>query len=346
MTVQLLKELCEAAAIPGREKILIDIMNREFKKSSDKVSIDGMGNVIGYKKGDGKARKKVMIAGHMDEIGFIVTNIDKNGHLRFLPRGGHIPKVLISQRVKIMSKKPVTGIVEGPPTFISDEKDARRKTSDFKDLFIDTGLSASVVKKTIEVGDFIVLDRGFIQQGDVYISKAFDNRVGCYIVLETMRRLKKHQVDVYGVGTTQEEVGIRGATNASRDIAPDIGIALDVTAAFDTPGVEEHKQVTKLGAGAAIKINDSYSISNHGIVKHLKTLAKKHKIPFQMEVLPFGGTDARGMQMFGSGPVCTISIPTRYVHSPNEMINKKDLEAAIQLLVKFIESSEKCKLEF
>ncbi len=346
MTVKLLKELCETPAIPGREKQLIDIMSRELEKTSDNVTIDAMGNVIGFKKGSGKNRKKLMIAGHMDEIGFIVTNIDKNGFIRFSHRGGHIPKVLISQRIKIIGKKPITGIVEGPPSFISDEKDAPRKAADIKNLYIDTGMSSATLKKNVDIGDIIVLDREFIQQGDVYISKAFDDRIGCYMVLEAMKRIKNHHVDLYAVGTTQEEVGLRGALSAAKGIVPDIGIALDVTSSFDLPGVEEHKQVTKLGGGVAIKINDGFSISNHGIVTYLKSMAKKHKIPFQMEVLPFGGTDAQSMQLFGSGPVCTISIPTRYVHSPNEMINKKDLEAAIQLLVIFMETCEKCKIEF
>ena len=200
--------------------------------------------------------------------------------------------------------------------------------------------------KWVRVGDPVVLDRGFVEQGDCYISKAFDNRVGCYVVLETMKRLRAHAVDVYAVGSSQEEVGIRGMKRAAQSVTPDIGVAVDVTAAFDTPGVPDHEQVTTLGGGTAIKINDQATISNHGVVEFMKKLAVKHKIKHQLEVLPFGGTDAGGMQLFGDGAVCTLSVPTRYVHSPSEIIHKGDLRASIDLLVKFLESAEHCKPVF
>ena len=343
--MQLLKELCEAPGISGREQAIINIMKRELKKTTDKVYVDEMGNVIGFKKGEAKKPLKVMLAGHMDEIGFVVSHIDKDGFIRFAPRGGHIPRVLISQRVKICGKKEIIGVVEASPFFIA-EPESRKKIPELKDLFIDTGLKEKELKKIVNIGDIIVLDRDFIQQGDVGIAKAFDDRIACYIILEAMKRLGKVNADVYAVGTSQEEVGIRGAITSAKNINPDFGIAVDITGAFDTPGVSDHEQVTKLGEGVAIKINDSASISNHGIVEFMKKLAKKHKIKFQMEILPFGGTDAGAMQRFGKGPVCTLSIPTRYGHSPNEMVHKKDVEATIQLLVKFIEECEQCKLEF
>jgi endoglucanase len=348
--VPLLKELCETPAVPGREQSMIRLMERELRASCDQVRVDGFGNVIGIKRATtsaaGKAKaRKVMIVGHMDEIGFIVSHIDKKGFIRFAPRGGHVPKVLYSQRVRIMGRSEVTGIVEGPPAFLG-QPDEMLKTSEIKNLFIDTGLGDKAVRRLISVGDPIVLDRGFMEQGDCYISKAFDNRVGCYVVLEAARRLKKHAVDVYAVGSAQEEVGVRGSRGAARGIDPDLGVAIDVTAAFDTPGVAEHQQVSSLGAGVAIKINDSASISNHGIVQFMKQLAVKDKIKHQMEILPFGGTDAMGMQTFGQGPVCTLSVPTRYVHSPNEVIHKADLEAAVKLLVRFLERAEACKPEF
>jgi len=341
--MKLLKELCEAPGIPGREQPVIDIMKRELEKTADEVNVDNMGNVIGLKKG--KSDYRIMLAGHMDEIGFIVSHIDKSGFIRFSPRGGHIPRVMISQRVKIYGKSIVTGVIEGSPVFIS--KPAERNTvPDISELYIDTGLGSKELQKKIGVGDIIVLDRKFIKQGNIMISKAFDNRIACYIIIEVMKQLKKTDANIYAVGTSQEEVGIRGAFSAARKINPDIGIAIDITGAFDTPGVAEHRQVTQLGKGVAIKINDSSSISNHGVVKFMTDLAKKNKIKHQFEILPFGGTDALAMQRFGQGPVCTLSIPTRYAHSPNEMIHKKDVKAAIDLLVKFIEEYKKCKIEF
>ena len=343
--MKLLKELCEASGISGREQAIIDIMTRELKQTADSVTVDSMGNVIGFKKGRKDPAKKVMIAGHMDEIGFVVSYIDKNGFIRFAKRGGHIPRVLISQRVRILGKQEVIGVVESAPVLLA-KPDDKKKLPDLEDMFIDTGMTKEELDNVVEIGDIIVLDRMFVEQGNVCIAKAFDNRVGCYIVLETMKRLQQTDVDVYAVGTAQEEVGIRGAMSAAKDINPDFGIALDLTGAFDTPEVKEHQQVSQLGKGVAIKINDQMSISNHGIVEFLKAAAKKYHIPYQLEILPFGGTDAAGMQRFGKGPVCTLSVPARYVHSPNEMIHKDDVEAAVNLLVKFIEECEHCQLSF
>lgn len=341
----LLKELCESPGIPGREQAIIDLMTRELTQTADSVTVDQMGNVIGFKKGAKDPAKKVMIAGHIDEIGFVVSYIDKNGFIYFARRGGHQPRVLISQRVRIFGKQQLIGVVEGSPLLLA-KPDEQKKVPELDDLFIDTGMKKDEVEKYVSVGDMIVLDREFVEQGDRYIAKAFDDRVGCFVVLETMKRLRNVNVDVYAVGTAQEEVGIRGAFGAAKDIIPDFGIAIDVTAAFDTPGVKEQQQVTQLGNGVAIKINDSASISNHGMVEFLKSLAQKYNIKYQMEILPFGGTDAAGMQREGRGPVCTLSVPTRYVHSPNEMIHKKDVEATIDLLVKFIEECEQCQLAF
>lgn len=343
--MELLKELCETPGIPGREQAIIDIMKRELEKSCDEVQVNALGNVIGIKKSGKQDAKKVLIAGHMDEIGFVVSHIDKNGFIRFAKRGGHVSRTLISQRVRIFGEKEIIGIVEGSPPFLQKQEE-RKKVPEIKDLFIDTGMEKEALEEIVDIGDMIVLDRGFIRQGDLYISKAFDNRIGCYVVLETMKRLKDIDVDVYGVGTSQEEVGIRGAMNVAKEINPDYGIAIDVTGCYDLPGVSEHEYVTELGNGVAIKINDSASISNHGIVKFMKELAKKYEINYQMEILPHGGTDAAGFQRFGKGPVVTLSVPTRYVHSPNEMLHKDDVEATIQLLVKFIEEANACKLEF
>jgi len=343
--MKLLKELCEAPGIPGREQAIIDIMSRELSETCDEVSVDGFGNVIGFKKGKVENPLRIMLAGHMDEIGFIVSHIDKNGYIRFAPRGGHIPRTLLSQRVRIYGKKTFIGVVEAAPAFLASA-DARAKVPALKDMFIDTGLTEKELKKIISLGDVIVLDREFKKQGNVFISKAFDNRIACYVIIEAMKRIGDCDAEIYAVGTSQEEVGIRGALGAAKDIDPDYGVAVDVTAAFDTPGVADHEQVTRLGEGTAIKINDASSISNHGVVKFLTKLAEDNKIKYQYEILPFGGTDAAAMQKNGQGPVVTLSVPTRYVHSPNEMLHKKDIEATIQLMVKFIENCQDCKLEF
>jgi endoglucanase len=343
--MELLKKLCETPAIPGREQKIINLMKLELKETCDSVSVDAMGNVIGVKKSGRKNARKIMISAHMDEIGFIVTHVDDNGFIRLAPRGYHMPRTLCSQRVRILGKKDLVGVAEVTPSRGDPKK--RDEVPKVQDMFVDTGLGKAV-KKSVAVGDIVVLERSFLEQGDVYISKAFDDRIGCYMLIEAMKRVQKKKlpVDVYAVGSTQEEVGLRGAKGAAKDVVPDIGVALDVTDASDVPGVGAAQRTTELGKGVAIKINDAAAICNHGIVKYLQALAKKHKIKHQMEVLAAGGTDMGAMQLFGSGAVCALSIPTRYIHTPNEMISKQDLKASVDLLVRFLETADKCKLEF
>ncbi len=344
--MKLLKELCQAPGIPGREQSVIDIMTRELKKTADSVLVDSFGNVLGFKKSNKKNAPKIMIAGHMDEIGFVVSHINEKGFVYFSGRGGHIPKNICAQRVNIYGKKTLSGVIESASKI--GQQSTRNELPSITDMYVDTGYTKKELEKLIEVGDPIVMDGPFVEQGQTMMSKAFDNRVGCYIVLEVMKNLKgkKLACDVYALGSAQEEVGVRGAKGAAKSVNPDIGIALDITAAFDTPGVAPQNQVTRLGEGVAIKINDMGAISNHGIVKHFRALAKKHKISHQNEILPFGGTDAMGMQLFGSGAVGCLSIPTRNAHSANEMINKNDLKASIDLLTKFLETAHLVKLEF
>ncbi len=343
--MKLLKSLCETPAVPGREQRLIDLMKDHLTPYCDDISIDAMGNVIGRKHSKQKNARTVMISAHMDEIGFVVNHVDKNGFIRIVPRGFHMPRTLCSQRVRIIGKKELIGIAEVAPALQDAKK--RDEVPELKSMFIDTGLGKAAAK-AVAVGDFVVLERSFEEQGDVCISKAFDDRAGCYVLLETMKQLHKLDLPVHvcAVGSVQEEVGLRGARGAAKSVTPDIGVALDVTVAADVPGISEDQQVTVLGNGVAIKINDSSAICNHGLVKQLQTLAKKHKIKHQMEVLSGGGTDTAAMQMFGSGAVCALSIPTRYIHTPNEMVHKSDLAASVNLLKLFLQNADKAKLEF
>jgi len=341
----LLKTLCETPAVPGREQKLIDVMKENLTPYCDSVSIDSMGNVIGQKNCKQKNAKTVMISAHMDEIGFVVNHVDKNGFVRIVPRGFHMPRTLCSQRVRIIGKKEWIGIAEVAPALQDTKK--RDEIPELRSMFVDTGLGKAATK-AIAVGDFVVLDRSFQEQGEVCISKAFDDRVGCYVLLETMKQLhhKELPAHIYAVASVQEEVGLRGARGAAKSLNPDIGVALDVTIAADVPGISEDQQVTALGNGVAIKINDSSAICNHGLVKQLQNLAKKHKIKHQMEVLSGGGTDTAAMQMFGSGAVCALSIPTRHIHTPNEMVHKGDIKACVDLLARFLQDADKVKLEF
>lgn len=343
--LSLLKELSEAPGIAGREHAVIEIMKREFSALTSEVSVDPMGNVTALKRCGKSGAKKVMVSAHMDEVGSVVNHIDRNGFIRFSSYGRQTIRSLHSQRVKIFGRKTIVGTVEGYPLpFMSDEP--RPQVSRLDQLYVDTGMSESEVREHISVGDMIVLDAAFVENGDAFIGKAFDDRIGCYILIEALKRLGASEVDVYFVATTQEEVGHRGAMRAAREINPDIGIALDVSLSFDVPGVEPQYQVSRLGEGVGIKISDATTIANHGIVQHLNALAREYRIPHQPEILPHGGVEARSIQMFGQGAVAALSIPTRYVHTPNEMVNKHDVEATIQLLVKFLESAHRCTLAF
>lgn len=345
INVKLLKEICEVAGAPGHEQRVREIVLREVKKISDNVSIDNMGNVTAFKKG--KKNKKVMIAAHMDEIGFIVTHIDDNGFLRFIPLGGFDPKTLTAQRVIVHGKKDVIGVMGSKPIHVMSAAE-REKVVPIGDYFIDLGLSKKEVEKIVSVGDTVTRQRELIEMGNCVNCKSIDNRVSVFILIETLRELKNNPYDVYAVFTVQEEVGIRGANASALQIQPDFGFGLDTTIAFDVPGAKPHEMVTKLGEGVAIKIMDSSTICDYRMVKYMKQTASKHKIKHQMEILPAGGTDTAGIQRMTPGGSISgaVSIPTRHIHQVIEMADKSDIRASIDLLKNCILDLEKFDWSF
>ncbi len=341
--MELLKRLTEAAGIAGREERIRSIVIDELRDYTDEITVDAMGNVIALKRGTGENRKKVMISGHMDEIGFLVSYIDDKGFLRLNPVGGFDPKTLVAQRVKVHGREELDGVLMPAikPIHLMTPEEAK-KTLAVSDFFVDLGRSKEEVEKLVRIGDFITLHRDFLEIGDNFSAKALDDRAGVYIMIEAIKRLKDHEVDIYAVGSVQEEQGLRDATTGAYGVQPDIGVALDVTIAGDIPGGSPHGQVTALGKGAAIKIMDSASISNYKLVDFMRDLAEEHGITYQMEILPRGGTDAGAMERSRTGcPVITLSLPTRYVHSNVETANKNDLEWTIDLLTKFLENAHK-----
>lgn len=335
--MELLQKLSEAAGIPGREDEVRTIVRDALKRHVDEIHVDRLGNVIAHKKGKGP---RVVVAGHMDEIGFLVSHVDEEtGFLRLEPVGGFDPRTLIASRVTVHAKAgPLTGLIGTKPVHILTDEE-RKKEIRIQDLFVDLGLPGKTVAKKVRVGDPVTLVQSFTRVGDLVSGKALDDRVGVYVGIEAMRRLKKHESDVYFVGTVQEEVGLRGARASAFALDPEIGVALDVTLACDMPGVSPHEQVTKLGKGVAIKLKDSASISHPGLVRFLVDLAEKKKISYQMEILPRGGTDAGAIQLAREGAaVVTLSVPTRYVHSVVEAAHVDDIEAAVKLLTAFLEA--------
>lgn len=337
--LELLKRICETPGAPGFEQRIRQLVLEEVTPLVDEVSLDAMGNITALKKGNGD--KKIMVAAHMDEIGFIVTHIDDEGFIRFHTLGGFDPKTLTAQRIIIHGKKDIIGVMGSKPVHLMKAEE-RNKAVPIHDYFIDTGMTKEEVKANISVGDPITRERQLIEMGECINSKSLDNRISVFILIEALRALKDKSVpyDIYGVFTVQEEVGLRGAISAAHRINPDFGLGLDVTIAFDVPGAQAHEMVTRLGKGAAVKIMDGMTICDYRMVNYLNFLAEKNNIPHQKEVLPRGGTDTAGIQRYGkNGAIAgAISIPLRNMHQTIEMAHKRDVENCIELLTLSLEN--------
>jgi putative aminopeptidase FrvX len=346
LDIPLLKKICEIAGAPGFEQRVRTLVIEEIKNYVDEYSIDNLGNLTALKRGKSSA-KKVMIAAHMDEIGFIVTHIDDNGFVRFHTLGGFDPKTLTAQRVIIHGTKDLIGVMGSKPIHVMSAAE-RTKVPKTTDYFIDMGMLKEEVEKHITVGDSITRQRELIEMGDCVNCKSIDNRVSVYILIETLKRLKDFPYDVYGVFTVQEEVGIRGAQVSAMQIQPDFGFGLDTTIAYDVPGAAAHERITELGKGAAIKIMDSQTICDYRMVRYMKEIAAKKKLTTQVEILPAGGTDTMGVQRStpGGSIAGAVSIPTRHIHQVIEMAHKEDIKQSIELLQVCIENLDQYDWSF
>jgi endoglucanase len=345
LNIPLLKEICEVAGAPGFEQRVREIVLREIRPLCDDVRIDNMGNVTALKKGSGN--KKVMIAAHMDEIGFIVTHIDDNGFLRFHTLGGFDPKTLVAQRVIVHGRKDLVGVMGSKPIHLMTPEE-RNKMPQISDFFIDLGLPKDEVLRHVRIGDPVTRQRELIEMGNCVNCKSIDNRVSVFILIETLRNLKNPPYDVYGVFTVQEEVGLRGAHVAAHHIEPDFGFGLDTTIAYDVPGSQPHEQVTRLGKGTAIKIMDSSTICDVRMVDFMKKTADTHGIKWQPEILQAGGTDTAGIQRMGkTGAIAgAVSIPTRHIHQVIEMADKDDISGSISLLTACVSELDRHSWDF
>ena len=330
----LLKQACEVAGAPGFEKRIRDFVVEQVTPLVDEISVDNLGNVIAIKRGTNNPEgKRVMVAAHMDEIGFIVTHIDDSGFVRFHTLGGFDPKTLTAQRVIVHGTEDLVGVMGSKPIHVMSPEE-RTKMPKTTDYFIDLGRSKEEVEKYIKVGDPITRDRELVEMGDCVNCKSIDNRVAVFILMEALRTLGEVPYDVYAVFTVQEEVGLRGANVAAHNINPDFGIALDTTIAYDVPGAAAHERITELGKGTAIKIMDGMTICDYRMVDFMKKTADARGIAWQPEILPAGGTDTAGLQRMGKqGAIAgAISIPTRHLHQVIEMAHKGDIDLSIQLL--------------
>ncbi|MGB9812299.1 MAG: M42 family metallopeptidase [Thermovenabulum sp.] len=322
---ELIKTLTETYGPSGNEEKIRNVIKDLVTPYADEVKVDALGNLIVHKKGSGD---KLMLAAHMDEIGIIVTNIDDKGFIRFSSIGGVSPFILLGERV--IFENGTIGV-------IGVEKIDDMKELKMKRLFIDIGASSKEeAMSKVKVGDMATYYRECNFLGKNISAKSLDDRAGCAVLIKALQEVKNPKYDLYFVFTTQEEVGTRGAKTSAYSIEPELAIVVDVTICGDTP--EGEKIAVDLGKGPAIKIKDMSVLSHPKIKQLLIDAAEKNNIPYQREVLDLGGTDAGSIHLTKEGvPSGGIAIPTRYVHTPSEMVNLDDLENTVKLLLAVIE---------
>lgn len=350
--LDLLKKYVDAAAPAGFEGEAFKVMEEHLAGSYDELIRDNLGSLIAVKKSSEDA-PRVMIAGHLDEIGFMVTKIEDRGYLKFTTLGGWWGQVMLSQRMDVVDstgKRHVAVIGSTPPHSLTPEE--RAKPANINSMYLDLGVSSKeeVEALGISVGDFVVPYCDFSTMGNekFLLAKAWDNRIGCYIAAEVMIRLKKENLNVnlYSVGTVQEEVGTRGAITSSNIVNPDIGIALDVGLAADMPGTEKSDFPCTLGKGPLVTLFDAGLIAHQGLKNFIVDVAKEKSIDFQYAGLKGGGTDGGPMHRAHDGaPSICIGIATRYIHSNVGIIHYDDVENAIELIVEVVKKLDKESVE-
>ncbi len=311
----------------GDEELIRNFISELVSEYADEIKTDALGNLIVHKKGPGK---KIMLAAHMDQIGLMATAVEESGYVRFAPIGGVSPSTLVNQ--KVVFKNGVIGVVS------MEGKDCTANGPISK-FFIDIGTgSREETEELISPGDNCIFYAPAVElANDIISSPYLDNRVSCAVLIDVLRSLKTLQYDAYFVFTTQEEVGLRGAKAAAFGIMPDLGIAIDVTGTGDIIN-PAHIMSVKLGAGPTVKIKDASVICSPMVRRLLEQTAEKHQIPYQPEILEYGGTDTASIQLTGAGiPAGCISIPTRYIHSMSETCSMSDVENAARLLTALLE---------
>ncbi len=328
---QLIQKLTETFSPSGYETGICEVIRKEVKPLADEIRVDAMGNLVARKGSKSENGLRIMLAGHMDEIGLMATHIDANGFIRFTGLGGIRMTMLTGSRVRFMDGTP--GVIG------TDRLTDMTKAPTLEQCFIDVG-SSSLKDCPVKVGDVCAFDRPFVDLGNRLVAKSMDDRIGCAVLIEAMRALKTSPHELYFVFTTQEEVGLRGATTSAFGVDPDLGLSLDVTATGDTPK-GSHMEVA-LGKGPAVKIKDGGMLADPRIVNWMVRTSEKSKIPYQREILEGGTTDARAIQVARAGvPAGCLSVPTRYVHSPSEMVDTSDVENSIKLLVALLSAPVK-----
>ena len=318
---ELIQKLVETPAPSGYEAKVRELIRAEITPLVDEVRVDALGNLIARKGRAGPHGMKIMLSAHMDEIGLIVTHVDENGFVRFTLLGGVQARNLPGGRVRFMN---------GAMGVIGQQYHSESGGSGFEDMFIDVG-AKNRKDCPVRLGDVAVFERPFIELGDRLIAKSMDDRIGVAVVIETLRQLDSTPHEISCAFSVQEEVGLRGAATAAFGIDPHLGLAVDVTATGDTP--KDAKMDVSLGKGPAVKVRDGGMLTDPRVVGWMAHTAEKGRLPYQLEILEYGSTDARAIQVSRAGvPVGCLSIPCRYIHSPSEMVDYDDVQNAVRLL--------------
>lgn len=339
MNIGLLKKLCDTPGLPGNEDRIREIFFNEINKYTTDIKTDILGNAIARIPGDGP---RLVLDAHMDEVGFMVNHIDTRGFVYLTPLGGMDPRVYYGQRLTIWGKKPVTAMVGAIPPHISRNSN-NKEVPDVEDCVVDTGLSPENVNRYITIGDLVTFDTSLEENDDSVISKALDNRLGMYVILEALNRKKKVSCDLYITTTVQEEVGLRGARIITPVYEPDFVVALEGTVAMDVPGIPDYKTLANTGKGPEIRLSDRYLVANRPFSFFIRDLAAEKDIPCQITVKKAGSTNATAMQVTGKGTrAAVVSVPVRYLHSPSSIAYKNDIENTVELISSLIENIEKC----
>ncbi|MBW9353437.1 aminopeptidase [Citrobacter sp. EC_71] len=334
MNIELLQQLCEASAVSGDEQEVRSVLINALESGVDEITFDGLGSFVARK---GERGPKVAIVGHMDEVGFMVTHIDEGGFIRFTTIGGWWNQSMLNHRVTVRTRTgaKIPGVIGSVAPHALTEKQKQQPFS-FNEMFIDIGANSreEVEKQGVAVGDFISPEANFARWGDdKIVGKALDNRVGCALMAELLQAVDNPEIILYGVGSVEEEVGLRGAQTSAEHIKPDVVIVLDTAVAGDVPGIDSIKYPLKLGDGPGLMLFDKRYFPNQRLVAALKESAKLSGAPLQFCTMKTGATDGGRYNVMGGGrPVAALCLPTRYLHANSGMISAKDYDALFTLV--------------
>lgn len=343
--MELLARLTQIPSVPGREARIREVIADYLQTHHlvDELRTDALGSLIAVRhprppagSGGGEERPlRVMLAAHMDQIGFLVRHVDDKGFLRVNPVGGFDTRNLFARRVRVCtSGDDLVGVMNpaGKPIHIASEEE-KSKVPQINEFFIDLGLSADAVKAQVKIGDMVVLDGPFAEAGDYVISQCLDNRVGCWAQIRALENLPQHSCEIHAVWTVQEEVGLRGAQPAAYGVEPDIGVACDTTLCCQMPGVPEEERVTVAGDGVCLHIMDSSAIGDLGLIEDIERIAAENQIKCQRGILARGGQDGAMIQRSREGVRSVFfACPIKYIHTVTEMAHRDDLDSYWRLL--------------